>query len=785
MVWTVVLTVTVGGLTMVPAQAARGVPVVSAVSPRSGPVKPSVLIVKGRNLRGADAVKFGSKRGKLVRVISASRVRVRTPRGMRPGTVKIRIHTPAGWSKPRARARYTFVGKPALGRVSPAKGSYAGGQKVTLKGKRLAGVKKVRFGDSAAHILRRGNHRIVVRTPIGVLGAVKVTLKTRGGKSHGRTFTYVAPPRESDQTVKTAEGTFVPTAVDWVTGGPDQDEGTSDPWVVGLPSGAASPVIGQQIFIAPGSAAAPSGLAGTVDDVAVQVDESVRVTVSASDLDQALDQLSVDYSGPLLDSGAVGSRRGTETGVEWPIGGSALFCQDQDGNSVAFGADLTMRVSDVDVSQHLDLGGLFSRPSYDGTFTAEVTTTGKFHGEAASTCNLRPAWQNAHRRIIPLGTTGLTVSFAPAIEFSVTAKGTLTMLDRTRTTFALDAQLGKTPRFSKASRTIEHSIGGALTFGVSVAGGVSVQFGLLDRAGLQGKILLALTAELEASGHNVCVTGKTSLKLSVNVFFDAWVTRWESPSLGAEIDLYQFARFCLRAETSPPSTDEPQIVSDRLADAPIGAPYTATLQTADARSGTWSVGGYSLPAGLSLSPDTGAISGTPTGPVDDYPVIIDFQDADGRVATTTIRIQVLPEAGIGGGDIQVTLRWTGPADLDLHVIDPNNEEIYYGNPSSVSGGELDHDANAACNGPADDDNAVENVFWPPSGAPVGSYAARVVVYAVCDGALDWHLTVRRGGQVIIDQTSNGDSADFPFTVGAAPDGARPGPRDWANSYPAK
>ena len=194
---------------------------------------------------------------------------------------------------------------------------------------------------------------------------------------------------------------------------------------------------------------------------------------------------------------------------------------------------------------------------------------------------------------------------------------------------------------------------------------------------------------------------------------------------------------------------------------------------------------YALPAGLTLDPASGTISGTPIGAVGDYAVIVDFQDAQGKFATTTIRVRVTPSAGIGGGDIQVTLRWTGPADLDLHVGDPAGEEIYYNHPESESGGALDHDANAGCNGTEDDDNAVENVFWPPRSAPAGGYAAWVVVYDECEGPLDWHLTVRRNGLVIIDETGTGASSLYSFDVGTAARAqvtTEPAP---TRSYPAK
>jgi hypothetical protein len=77
---------------------------------------------------------------------------------------------------------------------------------------------------------------------------------------------------------------------------------------------------------------------------------------------------------------------------------------------------------------------------------------------------------------------------------------------------------------------------------------------------------------------------------------------------------------------------------------------------------------------------------------------------------------------LGTGDVQVTLTWTGDLDLDLHVTDPAGTEIYYGNKTSPSGGELDVDRipSAGEGGPH-----VENVYWPSGGAPTGGYTVFV------------------------------------------------------------
>jgi hypothetical protein len=86
---------------------------------------------------------------------------------------------------------------------------------------------------------------------------------------------------------------------------------------------------------------------------------------------------------------------------------------------------------------------------------------------------------------------------------------------------------------------------------------------------------------------------------------------------------------------------------------------------------------------------------------------------------------------VGSGDVRVTLSWADANDLDLHVIDPNGEEIYYDNPTSASGGTLDVDANPGCVGSTV--TPVENVFWPSGSAPSGTYTVLVNYYQNCPG----------------------------------------------------
>jgi uncharacterized protein YfaP (DUF2135 family) len=103
---------------------------------------------------------------------------------------------------------------------------------------------------------------------------------------------------------------------------------------------------------------------------------------------------------------------------------------------------------------------------------------------------------------------------------------------------------------------------------------------------------------------------------------------------------------------------------------------------------------------------------------------------------------------LGTGDVQVTLRWDGSADIDLEVVDPFGESIWFENPFSVSGGELDVDANAGCEEQAR--NPVENIFWPIGQAPEGPYEVYVYYFLECNssGPTDYEVTVRVDGQVV-------------------------------------
>lgn len=79
-------------------------------------------------------------------------------------------------------------------------------------------------------------------------------------------------------------------------------------------------------------------------------------------------------------------------------------------------------------------------------------------------------------------------------------------------------------------------------------------------------------------------------------------------------------------------------------------------------------------------------------------------------------MRLAKSALLGGyGDIQVTLTWDTPTDIDLYVQDPSGDWVWFRNKQSASGGHLDID-NTSGFGP-------ENIFWEKNGAPNGTFKA--------------------------------------------------------------
>lgn len=78
----------------------------------------------------------------------------------------------------------------------------------------------------------------------------------------------------------------------------------------------------------------------------------------------------------------------------------------------------------------------------------------------------------------------------------------------------------------------------------------------------------------------------------------------------------------------------------------------------------------------------------------------------------SIKERVKSHGGSVTGDFRASLAWFNSDDLDLHLVEPNRNEICYSNKlSRMSGGELDVDMNVHASGKLFSRNAVENITY--------------------------------------------------------------------------
>lgn len=129
--------------------------------------------------------------------------------------------------------------------------------------------------------------------------------------------------------------------------------------------------------------------------------------------------------------------------------------------------------------------------------------------------------------------------------------------------------------------------------------------------------------------------------------------------------------------------------------------------------------------------------------------------AGNYTARSVTFIQVL------SGDVQVSVAWDSPADVDLHVVEPSGAEIYWAAAASAGGGVLDLDSNAGClsDGPRN-----ENITYPGVTPPAGAYIVRVDNWDSCGAtATNFVVTIRVAGhalQILQGQfTDPGDHGD--------------------------
>ncbi|MDR1898807.1 MAG: VWA domain-containing protein [Treponema sp.] len=133
----------------------------------------------------------------------------------------------------------------------------------------------------------------------------------------------------------------------------------------------------------------------------------------------------------------------------------------------------------------------------------------------------------------------------------------------------------------------------------------------------------------------------------------------------------------------------------------------------DAVKGLRPQGGTDLEAGLKAGYEQ-VLANYREGSVNRVLFFSDGTEFSGRLA----------RAGGQSGDVRVSLLWNNRNDLDIHVVTPRGEEIFYAHNRDAAGGFLDVDMNVG----GETTKPVENVFWAQGKAPQGRYRVFVQNY---------------------------------------------------------
>ncbi len=112
-----------------------------------------------------------------------------------------------------------------------------------------------------------------------------------------------------------------------------------------------------------------------------------------------------------------------------------------------------------------------------------------------------------------------------------------------------------------------------------------------------------------------------------------------------------------------------------------------------------------------------------------------------------------------GGDLQATLTWDNDSDMDLSILEPDGNLIWFANRNSTTGGNLDVDSIPCANNLP----SVENISWGEGvDIPAGTYTVGVNQFSSCTGDANWTLTVLVGGEVVFTETGTAGQRGITF-----------------------
>lgn len=194
-----------GGIASAGTYTYRNVPVISNVSPDTGPLAGNNSItITGSGLADPVSVTFDGVNG-AVTASSDAQITVVAPSRSSAGAVDVVVTTTGGASTTGTGA-YTYLAVPVVGSISPTSGPLAGGTLVTVTGTGFTPGSTVAFGSQPGiGVVFVNATRLTVQSPAGSAGAVGVSVTTLGGTSGAASqFTYLAAPVATNSTTSVA-----------------------------------------------------------------------------------------------------------------------------------------------------------------------------------------------------------------------------------------------------------------------------------------------------------------------------------------------------------------------------------------------------------------------------------------------------------------------------------------------------------------------------------------------------------------------------------------------------
>jgi len=123
---------------------------------------------------------------------------------------------------------------------------------------------------------------------------------------------------------------------------------------------------------------------------------------------------------------------------------------------------------------------------------------------------------------------------------------------------------------------------------------------------------------------------------------------------------------------------------------------------------------------------------------EEFEIMIALEGTNGAVSEVSTIAVSLVQAGTGR--LQINCSWDQINDVDLHLQEPNGEDIYYANRTSDNAGELDLDSNAGCS--LDYVNNENITYSDTAIIEDGEYIVRIDFWSNCNATENTNYNVK-------------------------------------------